>query len=126
MKKKFAAMSRRLEKVNKHLQRICAEVFLTEATIPSEVLVTVSRVNATPNLRSADVWLYVLPLERGPAILKALQAQLYDLQGAVNRKLDMHPLPRLILRLDHGAAHAEKIEQRLHELEDNTHDLAPE
>lgn len=115
-------MSRRLEKVNKHLQRICAEVLLIEASLPPNVLVTVARVNATPNLRSADVWLYVLPLEQGPTTLKELRKQLYDLQGAVNRKLDMRPLPRLILRLDRGAAHAEKIEQRLHELEDETND----
>lgn len=113
-------MSRRLEKVNKHLQRICAEVLLTEAALPPAVLVTVARVNATPNLRSADVWLSVLPLEQGPLILKSLQKQLYDLQGDVNRKLNMRPLPRLILRLDRGAAHAEKIEQRLHELKDAT------
>lgn len=115
-------MSRRLEKVNKHLQRICAEVLLTEASVSLDVLVTVSRVDTTPNLRSAEVWLYVLPLEKGPATLKSLQSQLYDLQGAVNRKLDMHPLPRLILRLDHGAAHAEKIEQRFNELGKEAHD----
>lgn len=115
-------MSRRLEKVNKHLQRICAEVLLTEVALPSEALVTVARVNATANLRSADVWLYVLPLERGPATLKVLQKQLYELQRAVNRRLNMRLLPRLILRLDRGAAHAAEIEQRLRELRNETHD----
>lgn len=111
-------MSRRLEKVNKQLQRICAEVLLTEAVLSPKVLVTVSRVNTTPNLRSAEVWLYVLPLAQGLATVKALQKQLYHLQGAVNRQLAMRPLPRLIFRLDAGAAHATTITRRLQELKE--------
>lgn len=110
-------MSHRLAKVNKHLQRTLGKILLEEADVPPDVLVTISRVDTTPNLKSAKVWLYVHPSERAEEILKHLTNQLYDIQGSLNRVLDARPLPRILLRIDYGADHAETIERRLNELE---------
>jgi len=109
-------MSRRLLQVNSHIQRIFGEILLREANIPTDVLVTISRVEATGNLKSTLIWLYILPAERGQEILDLLTPQLYDLQGAFNRAWESNPLPRIYLRLDHGAEHAEEINRRLEEL----------
>jgi len=92
---------------------------LRDANLPPDVLVTVSRVDTTANLKSTLIWLYVLPDTRGEEVLKLLTPQLYDLQGAFNRAVEMQPLPRLRLRLDHGAEHADTINRRLTDLEKN-------
>lgn len=89
---------------------------MKEADVPSDVLVTISRVDTTPNLRSTTIWLYSTPLERGPAVMELLEKQLYDLQGSLNKKLSLKPLPHIQLRLDEGAAYAERIEKKLAEL----------
>lgn len=107
----------RLRQINKTIQRTFGAVVLREAEVPPDVLVTISRVETTANLKSAQVWLSVFPAEKAAAIITALQAQLYALQGALNQKLRMYPLPRLILRPDHGALHAATIERRLKKLE---------
>ncbi|MBI1834173.1 MAG: ribosome-binding factor A [Candidatus Andersenbacteria bacterium] len=109
-------MSRRIEKINKHIQKTLGEIFQRETDIPPDVLVTISRVDTTPNLQSAAVWLYIQPLERGEDTLELLKKQLYDIQGALNRALQMRPLPRITLRLDLGSYHAQKLEEKLDEI----------
>ncbi len=110
------AASRRLQKINRHIQRTFGEVLLEEADVPPEVLMTVTRVDTTPNLKSTKIWLSIYPVERASEVLKHLTPQLYDLQGALNRKLDVRPLPRVLLRIDYGAQHAEQIEHKLADL----------
>lgn len=110
-------MSERIAKINKHLQRVFGEILHEQADRPADVMITISKVETRPNLKAAIVWLYINPLEKGEQVLEQLQNQMYDLQGALNRELDMRPLPRLVLRLDHGAAYAESIEKKLADLE---------
>lgn len=108
--------SRRLEKVNRHIQRTLASILVSEADIPEGVLVTVSRVDTTPNLKSCKVWLYIQPLGQAEEVLTHLKGQLYDIQGALNRELQMRPLPRISLQIDKGSEHAERIEEKLAEI----------
>lgn len=109
-------MKPRLIKINKNIQRVFGEVLQREADLPADVLVTIARVDTTPNLRSATIWLYIFPLEQGESIVTQLKSQLYDLQGALNRNLHLRPLPRVRLRLDTGAAYAATIERTISKL----------
>lgn len=110
-------MSHRMEKVNKHLQRTFGEILQREADLPAEVLVTVARVETTPNLKSAEVFLYINPVDRSEEIIELLRPQLYDLQGSLNRALDLRPLPRIRLTVDYGAEHALHIEEQFKKLD---------
>lgn len=110
-------MKERLAKINKNIQRVFGEILHREADVPKEVMVTISKVETTPNLKSSTVWLYIFPTNQGEEILDRLKKQMYDLQGALNREVNMRPLPRIFLRLDHGAEHAESIEKTLASLE---------
>lgn len=103
-------MSHRIVKINKLIQRLFGEILQREADIPEGVLVTVSAVDTTPNLQRTTIWLYISPLARGGEILEQLEGQLYELQGALNRALSRRPLPRITLKLDRGAEHAQRID----------------
>lgn len=109
-------MSDRIRKLNKHIQRTFGEVLQEEADLPSDILVTIARVDTAKNLQSTTVWLYIFPLEQAENILKSLKSQIYDLQGSLNKKLHLKPLPRLLLRIDYGAQHAEDIDRKLSDL----------
>lgn len=110
-------MSRRLDKINRHLQRTLAEILLKEVDIPADVLVTISRVDTAPNLKTTSVWLYIQPLERADEVLEGLKAQLYDIQGTLNRGVNMRPLPRISFTIDRGSEYAQRIEEKFIEIE---------
>ena len=110
-------MSHRMAQVNSNIQRIFGEILLREAHVPNDVLITISRVDTTRNLKSTTIWLYIMPTDRGEEIMKTLKPQMYDLQGSFNRIWESNPLPRVHLRLDHGAEHAERIERRFKDIE---------
>ena len=110
-------MSLRMDRINRHLQKTFGEVLQREADVPPDVLITIARVDTTPNLASADIWLYIQPIDRAEKVVEQLTPQLYDLQGSLNRKLDLKPLPRVRVRIDYGAEHAEHIESTLDDLE---------
>lgn len=110
-------VDRRIKRINRQIQRSFGEVLQREADLPPDVIVTISAVDTTPNLRSSTIWLYISPLERAQEILQELKNQLYSLQGALNKKLTFHPLPRITLKIDHGSAHAQTISKRLDALD---------
>lgn len=109
-------MSRRIDRVNKHLQRTFGKILQTEADLPKEALVTVSGVETTHNLRSATVWLSVLPSQYAEETLQGLKKQLYALQGLLNKQLKLKVLPRIYLKIDKGAEYAERIDRKLNSL----------
>ncbi|MAF80732.1 hypothetical protein CL628_01830 [bacterium] len=109
-------MSTRLDQVNKNIQRVFGEILQQEADLPTNVLVTISRVDTTPNMRHTHVWLYIQPLSAAKKTMESLTEQLFTLQGSLNRMLDRKRIPRVALRIDYGAEHADKIERRLNQL----------
>lgn len=110
-------MNARLPKINKHIQRTFGQILPQEVDLPPDVLVTVSSVDTTPNLRSTTIWLYIFPLTQAPPIMALLERHLYQLQGALNRELAMRPLPRIRLQLDHGAEHASNIDAAMKKID---------
>mgnify|MGYP002640892644 CR=1 FL=1 len=113
----FKKASYRMGKVNAHIKRVFGEILQREANLPSDCLITVSEVETAPNLRVADVWISVMPIAMARKVMKKLKPQMYDLQGELNRELEMRPLPRITLRIDHGADYSDKIERKLADLE---------
>lgn len=99
-----------------HLQRTVGEILLTEADIPDGVLVTVSHVETTRNLRFSDIFLYISPSDKAKATLEHLTPQMYDIQGSLNRALELRPLPRIRFKYDAGSEHAITINAKLNEI----------
>lgn len=109
-------MSRRIDRLNKHIQRTFGELLQREADLPKGVLVTISAVETAHNLQSAIVWLSIFPYEQAEKVLRSLERQLYELQGLLNRQLKLKILPRIKLKVDKGAQYAENIDRQLDKL----------
>lgn len=112
----FQKPSHRLDKVNSNIKQIFGEIIQKEADLPPDTMVTISAVETSKNLQTSTVWLLVLPFDKSQKTLRKLQPQMYHLQGIFNRELKIKPLPRLILKIDHGAEHADNIERKIAEL----------
>ncbi len=109
-------VSDRIVKVNKNIQRTLSTILLEEADVPKGVLVTISRVETTRNLRFSTVWIYIAPPARAEETLELLKPQMYDIQGSLNRAIALHPFPRIRFQHDNGLDHADAINIKLDEL----------
>jgi ribosome-binding factor A len=76
--------------------------------------VTVTRVDAAPDLRNATVWIGLLgdPAEQD-RLWAHIEQERGEIQDALNRKLTTKFVPRLHFKRDSGGEYAAEIEQLL-------------
>ena len=109
-------MPTRLNRVNELIRTTIAEIISREVELPPGNFVTVAKVDTTRDLRYARVFVSVFPEKKFGKTLELLRKSLYLIQGALNKKLHMKPLPRLEFVADKTEAEADKIEKILKEL----------
>ena len=109
-------MPTRLNRVNELIRTTVAEIIAREVELPLGNFVTVAKVDTSRDLRYARVFVSVFPEKKFGRTLELLRKSLYLIQGALNKKLHMKPLPRLEFVADKTEAEADKIEKILKEL----------
>lgn len=104
-------MSLRTDKVASEIREIVAEA-LSLRRARADELITVTRVEVTPDLRQA--WVYLSFFKVGEADLQPRLDELAPfLQAQVAQRLRSKFTPKLQLRLDQSAAYAEQITRKL-------------
>ncbi|MEA2024047.1 MAG: 30S ribosome-binding factor RbfA [Actinomycetota bacterium] len=116
--------SPRMRKINELLKEVIADA-VTDLKDPGIGFVTITGVNASPDLRNAFVYYSVLGSEEeveatGAALTRAAP----HLQGVVGRQVHMKYTPKLTFRIDPSIGEGIKIDRLLHELE--TEDEGPD
>lgn len=106
-------MSERTVKLNELIKRHLGEIFLKELSLKPGLFLTISKVDTTPDLRYTQVFISVFPYKDSDYAIKTLSKELYSIQGSLNKKLSMRPLPRLEFKLDPTEEEADKIEKIL-------------
>ena len=113
----------RIAKVNSLIQKLVGEI-IRPYLEGQNGLVTVSKVEASRDLRWAKVWISIVGGD-DDRILEVLQHNLYVIQGELNRHMKMKIVPRLQLFLDTGpryAAHINELIRDIHREEDHEPD----
>ncbi len=108
--------TKRILRINELLKRELGQLFLKEVEFPKDVLVTITRVDTSPDLREAIVSISSLPDSKIKAVQKILSYRIYDLQQEINKKLRMRPIPKIIFREEKEVGQAAKIEELLHKI----------
>ena len=103
-------MRTRLAKVNTLIQKELSQAIHQNIDLPPGVLVTLTRVETSVDLRHASVYVSVLPAPKLPSTLQLIQRKRTMLQRVLNQRLVMRPLPRITFVLDPGERHAARIE----------------
>lgn len=109
-------MNNRIEKVNSLLEREISKIIQREIMFPEGVLATLTRVDCTPNLIEAKVYISAYPEEKSGEIFKILNKEVYSIQQQINKKLKMRPIPKIIFVIDKKEAEAGRIEELLEQL----------
>jgi ribosome-binding factor A len=109
-------MSRRTEKVASVIQHEVGE-FLKHLEFP--VLITISKVEVSPDLKWCKIWITVLGNKKSQdEVLNILAENLKDLQRDLNRAMTMKFVPKISFVLDHGQEYAAKINELLRNAKD--------
>ena len=109
-------MSERVAKVESLIQQVAA-TSLRALLEGDAAYVTITRVDAAPDLRNATVWIGLLAEEKQQtAIWNRLQNLTAAIQADVAARLTMKYVPRLHFKLDTGGAYAAEIDRLLKDL----------
>ena len=109
-------MSKRIQRINQLIKKELSQIILREIEFPQDVLVTITRVETSPNLIESNVWISVLPEEKLKIILEILNKNIYFLQQKLNKRLTMRPIPRIKFLEERKTSEASRIEEILEEL----------
>lgn len=111
-------MTERIFKVNELLKEELGAIVLRELDVPEGAIVTLTRVDAAPNLQQAKVYISVMPEEKAKEVLKTLQKEVYEIQQQLNKRLNMRPVPRIEWVLETKTAEAQEIEEILDKIKE--------
>lgn len=112
-------MSKRILKINELLKRQIGQLFLKELEFPKDVLVTITRVETSYDLRVAIVSVSALPSSASKIVQEILKHSIYDLQQEINKRLRMRPIPKIIFREEKEVVEAAKIEEILEKIKND-------
>ena len=106
----------RVDRINELIRTSIAEIVSREIDLPPGVFATITKVDTSRDLRYAKVFVSIFPEKKFGRTLEFLQKKMYLIQGLLNKKLVMKPLPRIELVADRTEAEADKIEKLLKKL----------
>ena len=106
----------RILQINELMQRELGAILLRGVDFPENTIATITRVNASPNLQQAKVYISVMPEGKTKEVLKTLQRDIYAIQQQLNKRLKMRPVPKIKWVWETQTAEAQKIEQLLDEI----------
>lgn len=109
-------MSKRIQKINQLIKKEIGKIILREVDFPADILVTVTRVDTSPNLVDSKIYISTIPEEKSEESFGILNGMIYELQQKINKRLRMRPIPKIRFTEEKGTAEAGKIEEILNNL----------
>lgn len=109
-------MSDRINKVNDLVRAHLNDIILKELSLKPGVFLTISKIDTSADLRYTRVFVSIFPEKEIDYTQKTLEKEIYRIQGALNKKLSMRPLPRIEFKVDLTESKAEEIEKLLREI----------
>ena len=110
-------MSRRLPQLNAAMQQLIAEIISQKIEVPFEYFVTVTKVDCAPDIKTAKVFISVLPFSQAEEGLKFMRRQRAEIQRHLAPKMKTKFLPILNFFLDDSNEVANNIYSQLDALE---------
>jgi ribosome-binding factor A len=108
----------RMKRVNEACKEALGEILLEEVKDPRIGLVTVTRVEVTPDLHQAKVWLSVMGSdEEAETAMQVLDKARGFMRRELGQRVRMRYTPELKLLLDRGPEVSERVQGILYGLE---------
>ncbi len=119
-------MSNRIYSINSLIKRELGRIFLSEVDFPAGILVTITRVETSPDLSQAKVYVSLYKLSgkkedfeaRRKEVFNILKRKIYDIQQKLNKRLQMKIVPRIKFVKEEKTESAERIERLLRKIKE--------
>ncbi|KKP77893.1 MAG: hypothetical protein A2271_03545 [Candidatus Moranbacteria bacterium RIFOXYA12_FULL_35_19] len=112
-------MNNRIVKINELIKKHTNDIILKDLSLKDGVFITIAKVDTTPDLRYTRVFVSIFPEKEISYAMKTLEKEIFQIQGILNKKLSMRPLPKIEFRLDLTESKADEIEKLLKNIESN-------
>jgi ribosome-binding factor A len=109
-------MFQRRDRLKEVIKQEFAQILEKEISLGRDVLITVSRVDISPDLSEAKIYISVLPDKRLKEALSVLRKRIGYLQKLINKLVNIKKTPKLIIVEDKGLKHAARIEELLEKI----------
>ena len=109
-------MSKRIEKVNVLIKKELSLILLKEVDFSKNALVTITRVEAVPNLSEAKIYISTMPDSQTDKVQEILKRRVYDIQQCLNKRLKMRPIPKIEFKKEEKTKQADRVEELLGQL----------
>ena len=76
-------------------------------------MITITRVETSPNLFQAKIYVSVLPEKKKKQAFDSLVYSIYNIQQQLNKRLNMRPVPRIQFKEEIKTKEAARIEEIL-------------
>lgn len=111
-------MSKRIEQVNERLRSIIGIIILKELELPPGVFATITKVSTAPDLKTAQIFLSIIPDDKSASTFKYLNKRLGLIQHLLGKQITFRYIPKISLKLDFTERQAFHIEGILDKLEE--------
>lgn len=88
-------MSKRIQRVNQLIKKELSIILLKEVDLPKNILVTITHIESSSDLRLAKVYISCLPEKETKKVFQALNDSIYNFQQNLNKRLNMRPIPKI-------------------------------
>lgn len=105
----------RQQKVNSLLKTLVSSYLLREKPEGITGLLTITKADSTPNLKHAKIYFSVVGQDE-QEVLSALNKNIYQVQGMLNKSLEMKFVPRISFVPDRGLEHAQRISKIIQDI----------
>jgi ribosome-binding factor A len=106
-------MGDRKIKVEESLKRLAATFLDRESDNTS--LITVTRIDISPDFKNSIVYISVLPDKRSEHALNFCKRKMTDFKKYVKDNMSIHSIPFFSVELDYGEKNRQRIEELSHE-----------
>jgi ribosome-binding factor A len=109
-------MSKRIKKVNALIKKELSSILLREIDFSKNALITITRVEAVPNLSEAKIYISTMPDSQIDQVFEILEKRVYYLQQCLNKRLKMRPIPKIGFKKEGKTKQADRVEELLEQL----------
>lgn len=106
-------MFKRIQRINQLIKKELSQILLEEIGFPVDILVTLTGVETSADLRESKVYVSVMPEKEFQKIIKILNQNLKQLQQKINKRLKMKFVPKIRFLEEKKTREAARVEELL-------------
>ena len=109
-------MAYKLEKINELIRQELSGILLREEEFGEGVLATILSAETTEDQKETTVTISVWPDTARDSVMKKLNAHIWPLQQLLNKRLKIHPVPKVRFEMNTDEATSQQVDELIQKI----------